>query len=385
MSTIIAAKPLEPGSYVQPWLRSARWDLTFIILSAALAVVPYALYTALGGSATESASVRGTASYNARLLVNGLVALLVGGPHMYATFTRSILDPSFFRRHRAFIIASAFVPMVVIGMAAASYESYVWLLTIFFALASLHALQQLVWLTQAYNRQTSFFAGWRGQAIDYAVVLTSLYPIAINRMTRGDFKIGPVELKYTELLAGRLWIVVLASLAFAVALILFVAKTYSESRQGRLNVPKTALISATVLLMFFAPLSPNLDTAFQGINTWHSFQYLVLTWYANRLREERTSERLGFLHGLRLGARQLFGERDGWATFYLVCMAMLPVSGIIYVAARLVWPNIHGGLPGADEAYTYMGVLSILLIHYMHDALLFTDAQTIAPAADRQA
>jgi hypothetical protein len=58
-------------------------------------------------------------------------------------------------------------------------------------------------------------------------------------------------------------------------------------------------------------------------------------------------------------------------------MAMLPISGILIISAQVFWPNLHPGMPGADEAYTYMGILSVLLVHYVHDALLFTDSGAI--------
>lgn len=38
---------------------------------------------------------------------------------------------------------------------------------------------------------------------------------------------------------------------------------------------------------FIAPALGNLDTAFQGMNVWHSLQYLALTWMLNRLRFDR--------------------------------------------------------------------------------------------------
>src|SRR5258708_5858424 len=34
------------------------------------------------------------------------------------------------------------------------------------------------------------------------------------------------------------------------------------------------------------PAFDNLDTAFQGLNTWHSFQYLALTFYIIKLRQQ---------------------------------------------------------------------------------------------------
>ena len=126
----------------QPWLLSARWDLSFLILSIAIAAVPYSIYLIFGGAAFATATIKGTPAYNARLLVNNLVALFVGGPHMYATFTRTIMDRDFLRQRFWFVASSLLVPITVFVMAILSYETYVWLLSIFFAVASLHALQQ---------------------------------------------------------------------------------------------------------------------------------------------------------------------------------------------------------------------------------------------------
>ena len=35
------------------------------------------------------------------------------------------------------------------------------------------------------------------------------------------------------------------------------------------------------------PAPQNLDVAFQGLNTWHSFQYLAVVIFLNRLRQAR--------------------------------------------------------------------------------------------------
>jgi hypothetical protein len=376
---------------VQPWLHSRRSDLTYLILSIILAGVPYAAYFLFGGSATEAASAKGTLAYNARLLVNGLVTFLVSGPHMYATFTRTVFDGQYRRRRRWFLLSTIAVPVVVISMAVWSYKSYVWLLSIFFAAASLHALYQILWLTEAYNVKARLAFTWRSRLIDYGLVVTSLYPIATYKMVSGQFVIGSVQLKYGQVIGGWYWLAALAALAFATCLVLFIAKTIGEWRRGYVNVPKTLLISLTSALTFFTPAFSNLDTAFQGINTWHSFQYLALTWYANSLRRQRSGQPVGslqwpafaaarhprgILHGI-LGYLRRIDGGNGWTAFYLVCMAMLPISGLIYVGARLIWPNVHAGYPGADETYTYIAVLSILLIHYVQDGLLFTDWQSL--------
>src|SRR5215469_12542247 len=98
-------------SFSQPWLRSARWDLALLVGSVGLAIIPYSAYVALGGSALEEASARGTVAYQARVLVNVLVTGLIAGPHMYATFTRTLMDPEFVKSHLWMIGASTLIPI----------------------------------------------------------------------------------------------------------------------------------------------------------------------------------------------------------------------------------------------------------------------------------
>jgi uncharacterized metal-binding protein len=184
-------------------------------------------------------------------------------------------------------------------------------------------------------------------------------------------------------------------------LVLFIGKTIMEIAQQRVHWGKTLLIIATVIVMIGMMFLPNLDTAAQGINTWHSFQYLALTWLAHRVVQIKKGKELGFMHfwrNLYSQAKDLSSSRwgmaknmavgfttamrkvdqdTGWSSFYMLTIAMLPVSSVIVILAARLLPNLHVGMPGADEVYTYMGILSILLIHYVHDAFLFTDHEDL--------
>ena len=64
------------------WLHSQRWDLLCITGSSVLVVLPLMLYAVMGQSAT---------------FVNLFIAGVIGGPHMYATFSRTFLDTSFWQ------------------------------------------------------------------------------------------------------------------------------------------------------------------------------------------------------------------------------------------------------------------------------------------------
>lgn len=85
------------------WLHSRYWDLTFISLSVVLVVVPYLSYVGLTQLqpllAPMAANFGTTVDDLSRNIVNGTIALLIGGPHMYATFSRTALDSDYRAKH----------------------------------------------------------------------------------------------------------------------------------------------------------------------------------------------------------------------------------------------------------------------------------------------
>jgi hypothetical protein len=314
--------------------------------------VPYASYYA--GQAI------GFNPDDARNAVNMLVAFLIGGPHMYATHLRTTLDPEFRARHRSIYIAALIIPVIVIYF---GYYHFVFLLTFFFLWASIHVLHQIIYIVDCYNGKDNspssaiLAAKW----IDYAVVLTALYPVAMYRFVHGTFKVGQNTLYFPPFLkVDVVWL--FASVAFATALTLFILKSYREFRTGRGNVPKTLLITITAIVSFITPMFRELDVAFQGMNTWHSFQYLGLTWYINRLRYDR-----GELQ--RAPRISLFSRPGEWWRYYSFNM-ILNIATLLTIALLLVMRNYIG--LSFDQCY-YMIVLCALLTHYYHDHIIFSE------------
>src|SRR5205809_4385710 len=105
MSSAYSVAVDSDGISEKLWLNNRTWDLTFISLSAGLVLLPFAAYeifnyllgiesfrAALGVDAADALDV-------SRNIVNGIIALLIGGPHMYATYTRTFLDGDFRKSH----------------------------------------------------------------------------------------------------------------------------------------------------------------------------------------------------------------------------------------------------------------------------------------------
>ena len=356
------------------WLRSRNWDLIWISLSVVLVAGPYLFYMGMLGMESSLQPVANffgtTVDDLARNLINAFVALLIGGPHMYATFTRTALDHRFVRQHKRLLWSSLLIPAIVVSGALLNLSL---LLTFFFFWASIHVLHQIVYIVELYNHKRQSSLSRFSRLADYGVVLTALYPLAAWKIASGQFFIGANDLGSVvgEFIPTGMWMVWLAGGAFGIALALWIAKTFADKAQGRLNRPKTLFIALTVTAAFFVPALGNLDTAFQGMNVWHSLQYLALTWMLNRLRQQRGElEESPFITRL---------SNEGSARRFYLFNISLTIAAVVLAGVIFVILLNTLGKPfdyAFDRAY-YIAVLSFFWIHYYHDHYLFTKPQVI--------
>lgn len=322
------------------WLRSKKWDLLWITGSAVLVAFPILMYSFFKTD-------------QARIIINLIVAVLVGGPHMYATATRTALEPNFVGRYKfLFFLGLVAIPTAVIAL---TFTSYILLLTTFFTWASIHILHQASYIAGRYNDRSPVPMSMASRLLDYAFIFSSLYPIGTYKLVEGTFSIGPTKLLFPPVLQTHL----LTYLAFAVFIgcfILFTARTIREVRTKTANWPKIVFVYTTAAVAFVVPAFNNLDTAFQGFNTWHSLQYLALTWHINQLRKEKGTI------GSRFVNRMMEGEST--RKFYGFNMLLTLIAGVfIYVVYKLSGFTV-------DQSY-YTVVLSFLLLHYYFDHFLF--------------
>lgn len=334
------------------WLRSPRWDLFFLTLSGVLVVIPLILFELMGRSA---------------MFINLFVAGVIGGPHMYATFFRTALDPSFRRHHPLVMVISCLIPVLVITCAVWHFQL---LITLFFFWTSIHVLHQITYILECYDRkQLSGLMTW-SKAIDYAVVFSCLFPLATYKFIHGSFYIGETQLLYPEILKTPLVFYAVTAF-FLLACLLFVIKTVMEIRHGAVHYPKLLLILTTVTLALIITSysGSQLEIAFQGFNTWHSFQYMALTWYILLLRQSQTPQPSGESHPRNVNKvmswlKDTVEHKRFWHFFapnLLLTALALVVIGAVVGATGITF----------EQSY-YIVVLSVLLVHYFHDHVLFT-------------
>ncbi len=335
------------------WINTPLWDLSFISLSAVVVALPFTVYFLpqwFGVDAEVSRNV-----------VNGVIALLVGGPHMYATYTRTVLDPGFRAKRRAVVASSSLIPVAVIYFGV---TQFIFLLTFFFFVASVHVLEQIRYLVDVYNKRVTKPLPTWSRIVDYAVVMLALYPHAVEKLVADKFTIGTNVLLFPAFLKHD-WVTYLVYALFALAAGIYVIKTIIEFARGEGHLPKTILIVLTATIAFFLPTFPNLDVAFQGFNTWHSVQYLGFTWYANTLRR-RTGAPMSPLVG------RISEGHSAWK-YYGFNIACTSMTVVVILAA---WALTGFNAQYLDQCY-YLPVLSVLLTHYFHDHILFKDTDAL--------
>jgi hypothetical protein len=361
------------------WLRNRRWDLIYITFSVIVVPLPYLVYL-LGVQF-------GLDDDLSRNLVNGFVAVAIGGPHMMSTFLRTGLDDEFKKQYPMLLRSSIIIPIVVVSMA---FLNLTLLLTVFFFWAALHVLHQVTYIVELYNHKEHNYVrknsaiSMRSRFIDYAVVLTCLFPMAAFKISQGSFDVGVNDLtRVIPDVFEQTWLFLTMAGIFGVALTAYIIKSWQEYRDGILNIPKTVFISFTVAIAFTMPALPNLDTAFQGLNTWHSFQYLAITFYIIKIKQE-----MGQLdQDAPLVSR--FSKMKDSRGLYLLSTIMLIGSAaiflVVYAMAHVITPGSALGLEGDptqlanwrfDVAY-YTAILSFLWIHYYHDHFLFTNFEAL--------
>ena len=346
------------------WLVSPGYDLVFIIFSSALLVVPH-LFAQVGGLSN--------------VIVDLAVTALIGGPHLFATYTMTFMEPRFRERYRRYTWSALLMPVLVVSLAIYNLTL---LVTMFFFWASVHVIHQAAYIADSYRfkdprGRAPNLARWQvwSRLIDYGLLVTSLYPIATFKFTSTPlviwgtnlssegFETGGRALLFPEFLKFE-WLGPLAATAFFAFLLAFIAKTIWESRVGLLHIPKTLHMSLAAILFFVTPALPNLDVAFQGLNVWHSFQYLAVVLYLNRVRAEK---------GL-IGSEYVARVSRSGRKLYWMCLLFTLGAALAYtlVYGALVLGGVWADDPTQQHYFAfYSVVLSALLIHYYFDHFLF--------------
>lgn len=335
------ATTVAPPTTTYGWMRNARFDLFFILGVAAVAIFSGVLVVMKPGLFH---------------LVLFLDLMLLGYPHVIATFTRLTFDTESFRETRFLTLGLPW--LVLAGTLAIGKFAGLW------ALATIY----LYWQWFHYTRQSygilRIFSRKAGGEIPGGELLSkaALYTIPLWGILFRSFEKQPLflgfEVRYVpapQILVMAVGIVALgASAVWAFCQF----RAYQEGR-GSLALSLYMLSHAAVFFVGYIAIR-DITHGWLVINIWHNAQYLLIVWMYNNMRfKNGVDKKHRFLSTISQGSAKHV------AAFFAV---ILGISTVVYglLAVMLKQPAL-AAIPLASLV-TYQ---TINFHHYVVDSRIW--------------
>lgn len=248
------------------WLRSAPFDIGFVVGILALAAVTGALVVA-------------HPALFAPILVFDLWFL--GYHHVISTYTRLCFDRKSFAEHRRPLLTTLPVAVVAATLAAVAVFGLWIVVSVYFYWQWFHYTRQSWGVSRAYrgkDRDALYEDGWLDQAIFYALPVLG---ILVRSYQNPGLFIG-AELRVIAVPAIA---VDLASSATLTLLGVWLFRRYQAWREGRLALAHTLYMLShfTIFAVGYLVIA-DVTYGWLAINIWHNAQYILFVWMFNARR-----------------------------------------------------------------------------------------------------
>ena len=248
----------------QPWIGKPWIDTVFILLPPFLSLAFIAAFPSL----FENNKELPVASWV-------ILILLVDVAHVYSTLYRTYFDPQALKEQRFLLWTIPFISFIAGVLLYAMDDLMFWRILAYVAVY--HFVRQQYGFMRVYSRKESapgIFSAIDRFAIYYATLYPLLYwhlsgPRNFNWFVEGDF-----------LLVEMGWLLSLATVLYVLMLATYLGKeVFSFMKTKTINLPKTAVITGTILSWYVGIVHFNGDMAFTLLNVIsHGVPYMALVW-----------------------------------------------------------------------------------------------------------
>lgn len=289
-------------------------------------------------------------------VLNLVIPVLLGGPHIFFSLVRTYMDTDFKREHRHLLRVTPHV--IAFGMMYLAFHQYFRVAAnVILYSAVLHGAAQLAHIGLRYRLKAGR-AAWDlgGKAFVVAALVGPLYFVSRAVATRDRFEfIG--QAIYPQLAPS--WFLWLAGGVALVAAAYWLADAVNHRLAGgRTPWREGAVLAATLGAFWFLASLDELDVTFQAYNAWHSVQALGILWIgmngkwrAGKVRGPKAS---------RFCQDGAFLRTYGWAVVFSVSIGFLVV----------LFSNFQFGQLDRSAFY-YVFAVTVLLNHHVLDYWLF--------------
>lgn len=333
MSTMAIGEAPQPG-----WLRNKTFDLGFIGVPTALALVSGAVVVAQPGLFP---------------LVLALDVWFLGYHHVVSTYTRLCFDRESFRQHRFLVI---YLPFIVFALTLALAAGVgIWAIaTVYLYWQWFHYTRQSWGVSQVYRRKSIDLVGEGELLTKLAFYLLPLWGILYRSWQAPETFLA---LEIRVLPVPGLLVDLVGAAAFG-SILLWAAFRTKAFLQGRGAIAHTLYMAShwTIFAVGYVFIE-DITYGWLVINIWHNAQYVLFVWLynANRFRNGR-DERAPFLSRISQPSR-------AWI-YFAVCLAVATTLYVSIFSAKDVLLAL--GLPSLIVIYQ-----TINFHHYIVDSLIW--------------
>ena len=261
----------------QPWIRSAAFDSTFVIAPGLLAT-GLALLIVGSGHADVGVSL-----WSWALLVIGIDVA-----HVYSTLYRTYLDPIERRALSGWLIATPLAAWV------GGVLLYTWSASAFWSVlaytAVFHFVRQQYGFLMLYGRTERALPAWCRYLDRVTIYGVTLFPLLYWHTHLPRPFVWFIEGDFISL-PESVWLAVRP--LYPALLVAYVAKEiWLALREGRINIPRNALVFGTAVAWYVGIIAASGDLVFTLTNVVaHGIPYVALTCLFARNRDGRLESR----------------------------------------------------------------------------------------------
>ncbi|GAL84312.1 hypothetical protein Solca_2407 [Sporocytophaga myxococcoides] len=298
-----------------------------------------------------------------------VLVLLIDVAHVYSTIFRTYFDKDVFTKHRLMLVNTPVVCFIA-GVILYEFDALIFWRVLAY-IAVFHFIRQQYGFLRIYSRNEKFHLS---QRIDTVIIYTAtIYPMLYWHLSgdrmfewfiKGDF----IIYKQSEILLDALtWCY------FIIILIYFIKEIYISVFNQHINIPKTLLITGTLLSWYAGIVYYNGDLTFSLLNVVsHGIPYMALIWFYGRKKKK-----LGVFSGNNIN-NLVFGSFGLVLFFFIIFILAYAEEGLW---DSLVWNSrkevffLFNFLPSITEKDILAFIVPLLalpqLTHYVIDGFIW--------------
>jgi len=266
-------------SFRQPWIGRKWIESIFILLPPFASLAFIAAFPAL---------FRDNDSISDAWWV--ILILLVDVAHVYSTLYRTYFDRSSFNKYRIPLIVIPIAGLIAGILLYAEGALLFWRLLAY--LAVFHFIRQQYGFMRIYSRQEQA-PRWAQRIDSFTIYYATIYPLIDWHLGEPRHFSWFVDNDFVFFRSGLL-LKCATMLYYATILVYLAREIYAFAQNRRINLPRVAVLTGTILSWYFGIVYFNGDMAFTLLNVVsHGIPYMALIWLYGK--KEHGHGRNGFL------------------------------------------------------------------------------------------